>query len=198
MKEPYYQDKWVTIYNGDCREILPDLPKADMVLTDPPYGLGKRLAGGTWGQHDDWDLQTNDIVLEIIKQDAIIWGGQYYELPTNRGWLIWYKRGAPPSIGDAELAWTNLDMNIKLFDYPIAAVNAERNGHPTLKPLALFSWCLSLVPNANIILDPFLGSGTTARASKNLNRHCIGIEIEEKYCEIAAKRCSQEVMELGI
>ncbi len=196
--KPYYQDEWVTIYRGDCREILPTLEKVDLVLTDPPYGLGKRLAGGTWGQHDDWDLQTNSMVLELIHQKAIIWGGQYYNLPASRGWLIWYKRDAPPSISDCELAWTNLDMNTKLFDYPIAAVNAERNGHPTLKPVALFSWCLSFVPNANLILDPFLGSGTTAVVAKKLNRKCIGIEIEEKYCEIAAKRCSQSVMRLDI
>ncbi len=197
--KPYYQDKWVTIYHGDCREILPSLPKVDLVLTDPPYGHGKRLNGGTWGNHESWDNQTSEIVPSLVaKTPSIVWGGQFYQLPINRGWLIWYKRDAATSMSDAELAWTNLNMNTLLFDYPIAAVNAERVGHPTQKPVALFCWCLQFLRDAQTILDPFLGSGTTCVAAKKLNRTSIGIEIEEKYCEIAARRCSQEVMELGI
>ena len=93
---------------------------------------------------------------------------------------------------DAELAWTSKDMNTRLIDCTISATNAERVGHPTQKPLAVMTWCLS----AQTILDPFLGSGTTLRASKDLGRKAIGIEIEERYCEIAAKRLSQEVFTL--
>jgi len=100
----------------------------------------------------------------------------------------------------AELAWTSKDMPIQVLDYLWQGCmkDGERNRsqHPTQKPIAVMMWCLSLFPEANILLDPFLGSGTTCYCAKKLNRYSIGIEIEEKYCEIAARRCSQEVMEL--
>jgi DNA modification methylase len=167
----------------------------DLVLTDPPYGLGKRLAGGTWGNHESWDNQISEIIPSlVVDRPSIIWGGQYYQLPVNRGWLVWYKRDSATSMSDAELAWTNLDINTHVFDYPIAAVNAERVGHPTQKPIALMAWCIQHSKTTGLILDPFMGSGTTLVAAKKLNRYSIGIEISEKYCEIAAKRLMQEVM----
>ncbi|MFO7935843.1 MAG: site-specific DNA-methyltransferase [Bacteroidales bacterium] len=206
--KPYYQDKWVKIFHGDCREILPQLDvKVDLVLTDPPYGIDYAAhpivgKGKSQSNHKpmEWDSSRFEDLVGILGRagQSIIWGGNYYSLPLTKSWLVWYKRDAPPSMGDAELAWSNLGVNTQVFDCPIAAVNSERIGHPTQKPVALFCWCLAFVPNAKIILDPFLGSGTTCYCAKKLNRYSIGIEIEEKYCEIAAKRCCQEVMELNV
>jgi site-specific DNA-methyltransferase (adenine-specific)/modification methylase len=186
----------VTIYHGDCREILPSLGRFDLLMTDPPYGLGKKLHGGSWGtKGETWDNEVFDVrcLLGLAKQ-ACIWGGNYFELPLSRGWLVWIKPDANGRIGKAELAWTSEDRIIHYLPHTIAATNAERNGHPTLKPLKVMKWSLSFFPEAETILDPFAGSGTTGRAAKDMGRKCILIEREEKYCEIAAKRMAQEVL----
>lgn len=102
-----------------------------------------------------------------------------------------------PSYSDAELAWTNLDgESVKLYTLHCNRARLEQGFHPTQKPLELMTWCISLSGNPQTILDPFMGSGTTLRAAKDLGRKAIGIEIEERYCEIAAKRLSQEVLAL--
>ena len=199
MSQPYYESDGITIYHGDCREILPGLERCDLLLTDPPYGI--YACGGKWGHKADlqWDRKPADNMGQLLgtATDAIIWGGNYFALPPSRGWLVWYKRDSVPSAADVELAWTSFDMNAKLIDQTIAATNAERVGHPTQKPLRVMSWCLTLAPRASSILDPFMGSGTTLRAALDLGRRAIGIEIEEKYCEIAAKRLSQGVLDFG-
>lgn len=202
--KPYYQDSHVTIYHGDCREIVPQLGRFDLLLTDPPYGAGYASnpvvgKGKTKSNHErqTWDNSRPDLKFLInISSTSIVWGGNYFELPSRRRWLAWIKRDAPPSLSNVELAWTSLDANAKFFDYPIAATNSERIGHPTQKPLALMKWCLCFVPEAKTILDPFAGSGTTGRAAKDLNKISVLIEIEERYCEIAASRMSQEVLAL--
>jgi len=179
------------------------LPKVDLVLTDPPYGLNKKMNGGTWGitftnsDMSKWDyLIDKEVMSEVINKAefSIVWGGHNYMLPASRGWLVWYKPDANGTIGKADLAWTNKDMPIQHISYSIAATNPERNGHPTIKPLVVIKWSASFFPNADTILDPFMGSGTTLVAAKQLGRKAIGIEIEEKYCSIAASRLSQEVI----
>ena len=209
MLKPYYQDEWVTIYHGDCREILPELPKVDLVLTDPPYGIGQdggHLRARKWQnirvlpQFNNWDKQRPDkSVFDLILQissNQVIWGGNYFAdyLPPSRGWLYWQKLMGG-DFSDGELAWTSRDAVLKEFTQ---CPKGQQNVHPTQKPANLILWCLSFFPDANLILDPFLGSGTTAYCAKKLNRKCIGIEIEEKYCEMAAKRCSQSVMRLEV
>jgi site-specific DNA-methyltransferase (adenine-specific) len=201
LPKPYYDCDGITIYHGDCREILPHLPKVDLVLTDPPYGAGyaSHPVKGKYGNHrpHSWDEQTVNMSEIIIKGiNSIVWGGNYYSLTPSRRWLVWIKRDAPPSLSNVELAWTTYNANAKFFDYPIAAVNAERVGHVTQKPLALMKWCINLSGDINTILDPFMGSGTTLVAAKQLHRKAIGIEIEEKYCEIAVKRLAQGVLPL--
>jgi len=201
MVTPYYQDSAVTIYHGDCRDILPHLEKADLVLTDPPYGIGDRMQGGTWGSKEKyadfrkWDVAPLPETLAAVcalGHQIIVWGGNYFELGPSRCWLVWDKKNAVPTMADCELAWTNLDKPAKRLSL---GVGVHVHGHPTEKPLQLFTWCISQAVDVHTIIDPFMGSGTSLRAAKNLCISSIGIEIEEKYCEIAANRMSQEVLQ---
>lgn len=200
--KPYYQDSAVTIYHGDCRDSFWLTPnaKVDLLLTDPPYGIGKLMQGGKntghWNhlsQGNSWDLESPDIqfLLNAAKQQ-IVWGGNYFKLPINRCWLAWVKTNSVRTQADMELAWTNLDQPARTFQAPTGG--SYHREHPTQKPLELMAWCISLADAPVVVLDPFMGSGTTLRAAKDLGRKAIGIEIEEKYCEIAAKRMAQEVL----
>lgn len=207
MIQPYYEEDGITIYNADCRDVLPQLGQVDLVLTDPPYGLGKKMHGGSkaWGHgfrqkgvsiksHMAWDIPSNEIVASLasLPTKVVIWGGNYYPLPLSRGWLSWFKPDAVPTMAQFELAWTNQDQNAKQISHSIAATNAERVGHPTQKPLAVIKWSISAVRvTSGVVLDPFMGSGTTLRAAKDLGLRAIGIEIEKKYCDIAIERLRQ-------
>lgn len=183
-----------TLYLGDCREILPTLPKADAVVTDPPYGIRFAAQPTKWQRRagktpEVWDNSTSEIVTQLPEiGPAIIWGGNYYALPPSRGWLSWFKPDAPPSMANFELAWTSFDRNARQLSVSIGETNPERVGHPTQKPLRLMEWCLSFVPDAKSVLDPFMGSGTTGVACMNLGRRFIGIEREPKYFDIACRR----------
>lgn len=187
-----------TLYLADCMDVLPTLDRVDAVVTDPPYGLGKRMQGGTWGAQDynsgflKWDLEAKQQwVDEILKLQvpAIIWGGNYFLVPASRCWLIWNKINAVPTMADFEAAWTNLDKPSKRLDLPVGRVEF---GHPTQKPTTLITWCINhLSLDSHIILDPFMGSGTTGVACVKLGRKFIGIEREEKYFDIACKRIQQ-------
>jgi site-specific DNA-methyltransferase (adenine-specific) len=184
-----------TLYLGDCREILPTLPRVDACVTDPPYGInfagqpttGQRKAGAIPAS---WDKATVNLDPVIHTADYIvIWGGNYYPLPPSRGWLAWFKPDSPPSMGDFEMAWTNQDQNARLISHSISATNAERVGHPTQKPLRVIKWTLEQLPtHAHTILDPYMGSGTTGVACAQMGRAFIGIEIDPRYFEIACRR----------
>jgi DNA modification methylase len=195
---PYYQDSAVTIYHGDCREIVPTLGRFDLLLTDPPYGLA--MSGGTWGRKMDatyaeWDAEAVDVSAVVsVCDNAIVWGGNYFALPPSRCWLVWRKPHFP-TMADCELAWTSMDANARLIE--MSRSPDGKQGHPTQKPLALMTWCIGLAGDAQTILDPFAGSCTTGRAAKDLGRKCVCIEREEKYCEIGARRMSQEVFDLN-
>ena len=143
MLEPYYSHAGITIYHGDCREILPTLPKCDLLLTDPPYGHGTHWQGGTWGaaqmyrDAEVWDAEKiPDELLSLVLScaaAAIIWGGNYYSLPPSRCWLAWVKNPAMDTMADFELAWTNFDRPAKKF---IENRNPDgKRQHPTQKPL---------------------------------------------------------------
>ena len=211
----YYSDEWVAIAHADCRDILPQLEKVDLVLTDPPYGIsydkqqdkmaksGRISNSGKWKQYDDnWDKPITGKLLNLILEagkNQVIFGGQFYGLPSNRKWLVWNKIQRS-IMTDGEMAWTSFTKGLHIFDMSRADAYINKTDgkyHPTQKPAQLFQWCLELFSKeGDLILDPFLGSGTTALACIKTNRKCIGIEIEEKYCEIAAKRCSQGVFDL--
>jgi len=217
--KPYYDHAGITIYNGDCSEILPTLPKVDLVLTDPPYGVkmsqGFEGFGGFGGfgkpiprrqYPDTWDndrppKEVFDLVIGAGR-NVVIFGGNFFAdiLPRSTHWIFWDKLQTMPTFGDGELAWTNLERK------SVKKITVEWNGllgkeeesrkHPTQKPIKLMLWCIeSYSEKDQSILDPFMGSGTTLRAAKDLGRKAIGIEIEERYCEIAAKRLSQEVFD---
>lgn len=216
--KPYYEDKFVTIYNGDSRALLPKMPVADLVLTDPPYGIGEaagksksrdNLATAKDYGSDTWDDDPIDRELLQLTLGAgnsiILFGGNYYELNPNGCWLVWDKENGTNDFADCELAWTNLPGAVRLIRWRwngfIQKVKQDRY-HPTQKPVELMHWCIIQADEKTkrtmgLILDPFMGSGTTLRAAKDLGRKAIGIEIEEKYCEIAAKRLSQEVLDFG-
>ena len=184
-----------TLYHGDCLEILPTLDKVDAVVTDPPYGLGERWSGGTWGANPmyadakQWDVAVSQQTINSLIDKAaasIIWGGNYYAMPPSRCWLSWRKSSQMETMADFELAWTSLDR-------PAKEILENRNpdgkrDHPTQKPIRVMEWTLGFVENAECILDPFMGSGTTGVACANLGRKFIGIEIERKYFDIACER----------
>lgn len=199
LPKPYYDHDGITIYHGDCREILPELPNVDLVLTDPPYGIARVMKGGKGTGHwihlfdgNPWDSEAPDLTFLLkVATYYVIWGGNYFSLPLSRCWFVWDKLNAVPTMGQCELAWTNADRPIQRFEWPVCRNNY---GHPTEKPLELIVWSIvESRSDSGTILDPFMGSGTTLRAAKDLRRKAIGIEIEEKYCEIAAKRLEQEV-----
>ena len=214
---PYYQDEYVTLYCGDCREIVPTLGQFDLLLTDPPYGINhptdykSRGRGGiaicsNYQPVFDDDKPFDPTIWLAVADARILWGANYYssKLPDVSGWLVWDKM-RPDDLDQStcELAWTDCVKGVRRFRQ--LWNGCMRNGdacehlvHPTQKSVALMKWCMSLrwTKNYKTILDPFAGSGTTGVAAKLLNRKCTLIEKEEKYCEIAARRLSQGVLPL--
>lgn len=186
----------VTLYLGDCREILPTLGRVDAVVTDPPYGIARVMKGGKGTGHwtllsdgNPWDHEAPNLDFMMGAADNfVIWGGNYFPLPPSRCWFVWDKQNAVPTMGQCELAWTNADRPIQRFSWPVGRVNF---GHPTEKPIELIEWTINQSRTTGSILDPYLGSGTTGVAAVNLGRKFIGIEIEPKYFEIACKRIQQ-------
>lgn len=226
MIEPYYSDDYVTIYHGDCLDLLDSLT-FDVIVTDPPYGLEhagvesrrthygakrSRLALAQDYQQIHGDQRPFDpapfLVLEL---PTVLFGANHYahRLPPSPTWLVWDKLDgltSKRSVGfndsaDVELAWSNLGGPARLYSQRwIGMIRNGRNAshkrvHPTEKPVELMAWVLAQCP-PGLILDPFMGSGPTLRAAKDLGRKAIGIEIEERYCEIAVRRCAQEVLPL--
>ena len=186
-----------TLYRGDCLEILPTLGKVDCVVTDPPYGIADKWKGGSghgWGKaqaegvlRNEWDARpldhrAIDILLAAADQH-IIWGGNYFDLPPSRCWFIWNKPERGFSLAEAEMAWTNRDNVVRVFDCPRSEPDRT---HPTQKPVALMRWCIE--KTTGTVCDPFMGSGTTGVACAKLGRKFIGIEMEPKYFDIACKR----------
>lgn len=198
-----------TLYHGDCLEILPTLGKVDAVVTDPPYGIGEaagknasrgKLAVSKDYGNDRWDDKpvSRELMLMVrsAAESAIIFGGNYYELPATSCWLIWDKENGASDFADAEMAWTNLKKAVRLKRYMwngMLRANGELRGdHPTQKPIGVMEWAIHhLPPPSQTILDPFMGSGTTGVACMNLGRKFIGIEIDRKYFDIACERIDQ-------
>jgi len=224
LPEPYYSDDLATLYHGDCAQIVPLLGSFDLLLTDPPYGLNEnpkrnRSRGKPAGSRSpsrkptmiyekdygtfDWDAQppASWLITSLIAScdKSIIWGGNYFTLSAARCWLVWDKDNSG-DFADCELAWTNLDKAVRKFTWRWNGMlqedmkNKENRVHPTQKPLPLMHWCLSQVPDAKTVLDPFMGSGTTLLACKQKGIKAVGIEMNEQYCDAAASRLSQRTI----
>ena len=191
-----------TLYLGDCRDILPMLPKVDAVITDPSYGIGassKKFINGTSKTNKDyyanvcWDTSTPSAeVMQLVLAAGdvqIVWGGNYFGLPPSRCFLVWDKTIHGNSYADCEFAWTNQDANARIKALNMVAANMDGRVHPTQKPLDLMRWCISQCRNnPQSIIDPFMGSGTTGVAATEMGRKFIGIEREPKYFDIACRR----------
>ena len=165
--------------------------KGICLVTDPPYGIGI-AANPVRQKHDklDWDAAppSHDLIAQCIAMTdkAIIWGGNYFSLPPTQRILVWDKmQPADFSLAMLEMAWTNLTGPAKMHRQSVTSYPKE---HPTQKPDALMKWCISFLPNAQTILDPFMGSGTTGVAAVQMGRSFIGIEREPKYFDIACRR----------
>lgn len=193
------------LWHGDCREVLPSLGRFDLVLTDPPYGLGAvldRTPSETtrWSKHFgtgapswDADVSAEGVRLALASSElAIVWGGQFYVLKPGRCWLSWNKIIRNWSSSEAEHAWTNIEKPNRVFDYSHGQLATEgKHYHPTQKPAPLMAWCLSHAPDARTVIDPFMGSGTTGVACAQLGRAFTGIERERRYFDIACERISR-------
>ena len=236
--KPYYQDEWVTIYHGDCREILPELPNSsiDLGITSPPFNLGNTHHTGNIRHQPYSDNMPEqnyqasqtvilDMLYRVIGDNGSLWYQHKnrikdglsispYQWIFKSAWLIKQEivwRNGSQNFDKIRfypmterLYWLAKRANTKLVnvinkhdDWHIEPVGTSGE-HTRAFPEELVNNILLCFPEATNIIDPYLGQGTTAYCAKKLNRKCIGIEIEEKYCEIAAKRCSQSVFNFNL
>lgn len=209
--KPYYQDKQTTIYHGDSRELLTEICEVDLVLTDPPYGIDYQSAWRTEWQRKP-KIQGDDAfplwIFEALKPRValMVWcrWDVLPELPRPKSFIAWDKGNH--SMGDLKHEFGRQWEAVAFYPGPkheftkrpvdvvrVKRVTAEALCHPCEKPVGACIPFIECHPGETV-LDPFMGSGTTLRAAKDLGRKAIGIEIEERYCEIAAKRLAQEVL----
>ena len=252
MIKPYYEHNGITIYHGDCREIMAGLDAPDLIIADPPYGIsivaanvsigggesydipfGGRKASGTDGAAKPFGSQSvrgsvgASNIIPVNKYAPIVgdestetavtsfatayklfpksvhvwWGANYYadSLPPSSCWYVWDKNNTG-NFADAELAWCSKKTAVRLFKHTWNGLlkESERNQrrvHPTQKPVALMKWIIQQNEGCKTLLDPFMGSAPTLIAAKELGLNAVGIEMSEEYCEIAAKRLAQEVLQ---
>jgi site-specific DNA-methyltransferase (adenine-specific) len=223
--KPFYDVDGIVIYHGDCLQILPQLKLTPgAIITDPPYGIDIRpglqnMPGQNFQNHPKVtgdDAPFNPGHLLTYDCPMILWGANNFagRLPDSNAWIVWDKRdGLEPDafFGDAELAWSNLTGGPRIVRFPWASGSqrqADGRWHGTQKPVAVMRWCIDRISWitgpaklrswGGVVLDPYCGSGTTLCAAAKLRRPAIGIEIEERYCEVAALRLSQKIIDFTI
>ena len=194
----------VTLYLGDCREILPTLGKVDACISDPPYGIAYKSPSGR-GQtiRGDYpviagDTQPFDPSPFLGFSQVVLFGANHYadKLPASAKWLVWDKRdgGTPNNNSDCELAWVKEGGSARLIRHLWngmlkASERESKRVHPTQKPIAVMEWVIEQATElGQTVFDPFMGSGTTGIAAVKLKRNFIGAEIDQRYFDIACKR----------
>jgi len=218
---PYYADDSVTLYLGDCREVTEWLA-GDVLVTDPPYGIAWKHGALTIPGHastpapgirNDNDTSVRDAALELFApRPGVVFGSFDASRPAGtRHMLVWQKPNDAGLFGamhgwrrDVEAVWiigqwpiapATRSSVIRSRDVGSQGSYCKAWGHPHAKPVDLLRELIGLAP-PGVIVDPFAGSGSTLRAAKDLGRQAIGVELDERYCEIAARRCAQEVLAL--
>jgi DNA modification methylase len=210
-------DGSIRLYLADCLDVLPTLEagSVDAVVTDPPYGInvimrtyqnvntkpGKSLAHKTrYDKGETWDQSpaAPAAIAECrrVGRFQVIFGGNYFDLPPAKCWLVWDKLNGDNDFADCELAWTNLDKAVRRIQFMWNGMLRDEEGqrvHPTQKPVRVMQWAIAHCPQPDIVCDPFMGSGTTGVACIRTGRRFIGIEKEEKYFRIAVKRIQDEL-----
>jgi site-specific DNA-methyltransferase (adenine-specific) len=225
---PYYSHGGITIYHGDCHEILPKIIaerryEFDLLIADPPYGMrldasfanstpnarknigASRGYADVIGDHEDFDPTPTMTATDAVREQ--FWfGADYYRsrLPEGGSWLVWDKREGLESVeyssSEFELCWSRVKRHRKVLRFRwFGLCGTETQDvavrvHPNQKPTQLIRRLILMTDTIGAVLDPFMGSGTTLRAAKDLGRMAVGIEIEERYCEVAAKRLAQGVL----
>jgi len=194
-------------------ELLLQNKKPELLLTDPPYGIdyGGMLKGkgdgkggadkNGWKSYDapEWDKSKpeNGVLQYLcqITENQIIWGGNYFtnDLPPTMGWLIWDKGQRGFSLADGEMAWTSFNNALRIKEYARALANREEKNHPTQKPIEIMKWCFEYADRHSkqeikLVLDTYLGSGSTMVTSHQLKRICFGMELDPKYCQVIVDR----------
>lgn len=220
--KPYFQNDLVTLYHGDCLEVTEWL-KADVLVTDPPYGIDIEQRFGSWYGRDERQRQksviANDKTTKVRDQVIALWENRPAIIfgswkmprpPATQHRLIWHKQGQAP--GPTNAPFMSQDEEIYILGKgfistspPMRSVLTTKEnrstavsqiGHPTPKPIGLMETLIQRCPEG-LIADPFAGSGATLIAARNLGRKVIGVELEEKYCELIANRLSQEAFDFG-
>lgn len=209
LPTPYYDHAGITIYHADCREVLSELPKVDLVLTDPPYGIGLE-----YGTFVDTPENVRQVVSDVIpscigmsKRTLLTCGTRQQSMYPEPTWVMcWLNRAGAGMNPWGFTCWQPIlcygkdpyleNCKGSMSDVIEHSEASPKNGHPCPKPVKFWSKLLSRgsVLETDVVLDPFMGSGTTLEVAKQLGRRAIGIEIEERFCEIAAQRLSQEVL----
>lgn len=215
MIKPYYQNALATIYHADCRGVVPTLGDFDLLLTDPPYGIGEaagknksrsKLAKAKDFGNLTWDnAPPAPWVIDMVRDAATrqaIFGGNYFNLPPSKCWLVWDKRNGASHFADCELVWTNFPMAVRQIRWRWAGMlqedmkNKEIRHHPTQKPVPVVDWIIGLAEKkrpVGSIIDPFMGCGTALVAASRRGILSVGVEREEAYCEAAARRLEAEL-----
>lgn len=213
---PYYQDEYVTLYHGDCLKLADVWAGADVLVTDPPYGIrynsGQRrekLARSILG---DEDTAARDTVLAMWRdRPALVFGTWRIPRPAEtRALLVWDTKGAL-GMGDLRIPWKPSHQEVYVLGHgftgtrstdvlryaPVQSIARNGRHHPHEKPVPLLRDLIAKCPPGTVV-DPFAGSGSTLIAARNLGRTAIGVELEERYCEIIAKRLAQGALDLNI